>query len=305
MANEIATTAGKAMSVSYKALDGTDVSMDKDFVQRYVLTGNGHATDAEMMGFLAICKARGINPLVKGEAYLIKYGDSQPAATIVGIDYTMRVMDMQEQYDGYEGGVIVKHADGTVDKVEGCYVDGADRLVGGWCDIYRKDRSRPIRHTVPFEGYNTGKSAWAKYPSTMIQKVAIQQCARKAFPAALSGLYAAEEIRDDRERQPQAPAPSPQPAPAQQPQQQPQPQQQAPRLTQEQAGDLLELCSEASQACGRPIDEVKAAVWRAVPWRGGDWGAYMQAARRAAVDFVEAHYTEEGEPEAEEVPYEP
>lgn len=290
MANELA--------VSYKANDGTDVQLDMQTVQKYVLTGSGTATDAEVAGFLAVCKARGLNPMAR-DAYLVKYGNS-PAATITSKDYFVRTANEDPDFDGFKAGIVLAKPDG-LEYREGSLKGRSEELAGGWAEVYSRARKVPVRAEVALDEYNTGKSLWASKPATMIRKVALVQALREAFPAKFGGLYDSAEV------QPQPVAAQDamqQPAPAKQPQTKPQPQQ-APRLTQEQAGDLLELCSEASQACGRPIDEVKAAVWRAVPWSGGDWGAYMQAARRAAVDFVEAHYTEEGEPEAEEVPYEP
>lgn len=296
------------LAVRYKAIDGEDVSLDRDFVQKYVLTGNGHATDAEMMSFLTVCKVRGINPLVKGEAYLIKYGDSQPASIVVGIDFTMRVMDMQESYDGFEAGIVVRHPDGSTEKQVGCLLDPNDKLLGGWCDIFRTDRTRPTRHSVTFSEYNTGKSAWAKYPTVMIQKVAIQQCARKAFPAALSGLYAAEEIRDEREPVRRAVSVEGT-VEAVEP---PKPVSDRREMTANEKAWLADFSAKVAEDIGKDVVEVKKAIWLQLggaPKKdetGGDFmrraievgDAMRQAVTPAQAAGMEAVEVEEAEYEA-------
>ena len=47
---------------------------------------------------------------------------------------------------------------------------------------------------VGFNEYNKGNAIWKEKPCTMIEKVAISQCLREAYPKDYEGLYTAEEL---------------------------------------------------------------------------------------------------------------
>ena len=47
---------------------------------------------------------------------------------------------------------------------------------------------------VSLAEYSSGKANWSSKPSTMINKVAISQCVREAFPKDYEGLYSEEEM---------------------------------------------------------------------------------------------------------------
>ncbi|MCQ5063252.1 recombinase RecT, partial [Faecalibacillus intestinalis] len=61
-----------------------------------------------------------------------------------------------------------------------------EELVGGWCEVYRKDRE-PERVEVSLDEYvckkkdGTVNAQWSGKPATMIRKVAVAQCLREAF----------------------------------------------------------------------------------------------------------------------------
>ena len=185
MANELA--------VSYKANDGTDVQLDMQTVQKYVLTGSGTATDAEVAGFLAVCKARGLNPMAR-DAYLVKYGNS-PAATITSKDYFVRTATSQPDFDGMRAGVVVIDRNGTMEYREGSLVGGrTERLIGGWAEVYSKARKYPSKAVVSLSEYDQGRSLWKTKPATMIRKVALVQAIREAYPQKFGGIYDADEM---------------------------------------------------------------------------------------------------------------
>lgn len=187
-----------ALAVKYTANDGQEVALDADSVNRFVVSGNVKATDAEIAGFLAICKARGLNPLAR-DAYLVKYG-SGPASTIVSKDYYNRVAQQQQSYDGMEAGVVIAKPDGTLEYRAGALVGHKEYLVGGWCRVYDKRRSHPSEAVVSMAEYDQQKSLWKTKPATMIRKVAIVQALREAYPSSFQGLY-------DESEMPEAPAP--------------------------------------------------------------------------------------------------
>lgn len=82
----------------------------------------------------------------------------------------------------------------------GALLRSTEELVGGWCNVYRKDRKRPERVEVSFDEYIGRKSngevnsQWASKPATMIQKVAVSQALRAAFPNDLNQMYGQEEM---------------------------------------------------------------------------------------------------------------
>jgi len=160
------------------------------------------ANPQEAMMFLKLCQARDINPFLK-EAYLIKYKPSEPASMVVARDYFTRKADEYPQYDGYEAGIIIKKEDGSFERREGTFMVPPEELVGGWCKVYRKDRSNPHVVEVTLKEYQQRKSDgslnrfWndkTGKPATMIRKVAVSQCHREAFPGKFSGMYDSSEI---------------------------------------------------------------------------------------------------------------
>ena len=191
------------LAVAYTANDGTEIQLDADTVRRFILTGSGNATDADVAGFLALCRARGLNPLAR-DAFLVKYGDG-PASTIVSKDYYMRTAAAQPTFKGLRAGVVVVTANGELIEREGSLVGGqTERLVGGWAEVHDSRWEVPMRAVVSMSEYDSGKSLWRSKPATMIRKVAVVQVLREAYPASFAGLYdEAEMARTEIEIQPE------------------------------------------------------------------------------------------------------
>lgn len=183
-------------TVVYQA-NGEEVKLSFNAVRRYLTRGTGSATDAEVIQFIALCKANGLNPFT-GDCYMITYGSS-PATMVTSRDAFMRRAESNPAYDGFESGVIVLRKDEVVELPGSFFIPGREELVGGWAKVYRSDRRMqiPVFQRVSLREYNTGKSNWASKPGTMIQKVAEAQAFRKAFPNQTSGLYIPEEMPDD------------------------------------------------------------------------------------------------------------
>lgn len=155
--------------------------------------------DKELALVLGLCKAQRLNPFNK-DVYIIKYGNS-PASIVTSKEVFTKRANANPDYEGFEAGVTYINANGEVRTREGSAVYKAanETLVGGWCRVHVKGR-RPFYDEVTLEEYSTGKSGWAKMPSTMIRKVALVHCLREAFPDDFQGLYAAEEIGNAGER---------------------------------------------------------------------------------------------------------
>jgi phage recombination protein Bet len=151
------------------------------------------ATDQEAYMFLKLCQARGLNPFTK-EAYLVKYGSN--ATIIVGKDAFTRRAELNINFDGFRAGIIVID-DGKECYNEGTYAKEGQTIVGGWAEVFRKDKQCPYKMTVSLSEYNTGQSLWKKLPGTMIRKVALVQALREAFPSEFAGMYDSSETGEE------------------------------------------------------------------------------------------------------------
>jgi len=188
--NEVAVKEKAEMTYTYQA-NGEEITLTPNAVRSYLTKGNVAITGQEAILFMNMCKYQKLNPFI-GEAYLVKFGD-KPADQIIGRAAFEKRAEVHEQYDGFKAGLILAR-DGEVVEVEGSFCLKTDMLLGGWCEVYRKDRKNPIIAKVNFDEYNKGKSTWVSIPKTMIRKVAIVQALREAFPSNLGGMYVEEEM---------------------------------------------------------------------------------------------------------------
>lgn len=161
-------------------------------IVRQYLDPQGKASNEELAYFIATCKERNLNPFTK-EVYFIKYGTS-PAQIVVSKDAFIKRAEQNPQFDGFEAGIVVETQDGKIERIEGTIKPKSAALLGGWCKVYRKDRSHPITADADLTAYNTGKSMWAKAPALMIRKVAVVSAFREAFSENVGGLYTSEEM---------------------------------------------------------------------------------------------------------------
>lgn len=146
-----------------------------DLIRRTVAKG---ATDDELEVFFYRAKMLNANPLMPGQIYFVKFGNS-PGTIITGIDTFRNHAHATGKLAGVKRGVI-RDKDG--------------KCIGGWCDVYRTDWKEPAHEEVPMSEYNTGRNNWVKMPETMIKKVAEVAAYRMAFPNQLGGLYVHEEM---------------------------------------------------------------------------------------------------------------
>lgn len=187
-----------ALAVSYKTADGEEIKLTPGYVQRFVLTGNGTATDAEIAGFIAKAKAAGANPLA-GDAVLQKWGDN-PATTIFTEKFFKTVVQSQPDYDGMEHGIIIQNSRGEVERRQGTIYTENEHLLGGWCRIFSSKRSHPVDVDVAYgEVVQTRKdgnvnAVWKKQPARMCEKCATTKAAREFCPATLGAAYDQAEM---------------------------------------------------------------------------------------------------------------
>lgn len=192
MSNELKT-------VEYQSISGIPVKLDAETVIRYCARGNGNITPQEVALFLRTCQAKRLDPLENGEVYLIKYDDTKPAQIVVGKHAYLRRADRNPEYRGKKSGIVIVR-DGKVIQKEGCclYKILNETLIGGWCRVLRRRAGAEVDEEfyreVALEEYNSGQANWKVKPATMIEKVAVSQCLRDAFPNDYEGLYSEDEM---------------------------------------------------------------------------------------------------------------
>lgn len=176
---------------------GMEIQLTPEIVRNYLVSGTKeNVTMQEVAMFINLCKYNGLNPWIR-EAYCIKYG-SEPATMVVGKEAFMKRAETDPAYDGFEAGIIVVNDNG-IEYRSGTMYTKEESVVGGWAEVWRKDRSHSTRAEVSMEEYAGRKKdgslngQWSKKPATMIRKVALVQALREAFPRSLGGMYVAEE----------------------------------------------------------------------------------------------------------------
>ena len=178
------------MSVNYETALG-NVQLDAETVKQYLVKGNGNVSDQEVFLFVKMCQAQRLNPFVTGEVYLIKFGQ-QPAQMVVGYDTYKRRADENPAHLYTESGIVVcRGSSGEIVQKVGACLYPSEQLVGGWCRVHKLKGEREVTtfKEVGFNEYNKGNSIWKEKPCTMIEKVAISQCLREAYPKDYEGLY--------------------------------------------------------------------------------------------------------------------
>lgn len=183
--------------------NGEKVKLSPQIIRRYLVSGGGNVTDEEIMMFLSLCRFQHLNPFLR-EAYLIKYGDTQPATMVVGKDVFLKRARHNKDFGGLQAGIITREIEtGYIHEKEGTFYDKNDEeLIGGWAKVYIKGYEVPFYASVSLDEYIGRKKngevngQWSSKPATMIRKVAQAQALREAFPDENGGLYAPEEMGD-------------------------------------------------------------------------------------------------------------
>lgn len=183
MTNELTQAKGSYLT-DLQQLDGNTL---RDFVDP-----KRQASPQELQALLAIVKNRNLNPFTK-EVYFIKYGNN-PAQIVVSKDAFMKRAEQNPNYDNFESGIVYEDKSGELKNKKGIILPKGAKLIGGWCEVYRKDRSRPVYREVELSAYSTGKNWWQKAPGQMIEKVAIVAAVRDSFSEDVGGLYTTEEM---------------------------------------------------------------------------------------------------------------
>jgi len=186
--------------------DTGDIKLTNNLVKNFLVRGNGNVTDQEVMLFIALCKHQKLNPWIN-EAYLIKYMGNQPATMIISKDVFTKRAFKNKNCDGWKAGITIYNKDTSeiIDREGSAYYKEKEVIVGGWCEVWFKDKTMSLKQSVEINEYiarkkdGTINKMWTEKPATMIRKVAIVQTLREAFPDDFQGCYIAEEMKTDME----------------------------------------------------------------------------------------------------------
>jgi phage recombination protein Bet len=183
--------------------DTGDIRLSPELVKKYLVRGQGNVSDQETMLFISLCKHQKLNPWIN-EAYLIKYGN-QSATIVTGKDVFTKRAFKNSNCDGWKAGITVynKKTEEIIDREGTVYVKDIETLIGGWCEVFFKNKSQSLKQSALCDEYislkkdGTPNKMWSEKPATMIRKVAIVQTLREAFPDDFQGCYLEEEMKTD------------------------------------------------------------------------------------------------------------
>lgn len=152
----------------------------KQLCLEYIKSQNTNLTDGEFAQYAAVATTLNLNPFLR-EIYPIKYNGKMTLVT--GYQVYIRRAEEFPQYDGFD-----------------TQFEGAGKDLCCICNVYRKDRTRPVTARVYFAEYTQNNSMWNGKPHVMLEKVAIGTAFRRAFPTEFGGMpYTSEEIRAEDE----------------------------------------------------------------------------------------------------------
>lgn len=171
-------------------VNGEEVKLSGNTIKQYLVRGNGNVSDQETVMFMNLCKFQKLNPFLN-EAYLIKFGTS-PAQIVVSKEAFMKRAEGHEKYEGFEAGIIVDR-EGELIEIQGAVKLEKDKLIGGWCKVYRSDRKVPIITKIDYKEFGKNQATWKEMPMNMIRKSAVVNGLREAFPESLGALYTEDD----------------------------------------------------------------------------------------------------------------
>lgn len=169
-----------------------EIKLTPEIVKAQLVRGGGDITNEEVAFFLEYCKAGKLNPFAN-EAYLVKFKGS-PAQVITSVEAYKRRAEENPNHISLESGVVIDLGNGKFEAKKGSASYGR-KVVAGWAKVLTQN-GNVVKETykdVDMTEYNKGTSTWKQIPNTMIEKVAISQALRQAYPSDFNGTYTQEE----------------------------------------------------------------------------------------------------------------
>lgn len=146
--------------------------------------------EQEFKLFLYVCRARGLNPLLR-QIYAVKYpgwGNNPPKVShITSIEGFLLIAERTGEYEGHELEMLYDKKGNAIAR----------------CTVFRRGR-RPTmvecdywefcQTTRDKKGGDVPVKMWRKMPKWMLGKVALARALDRAFPEELGGLYTSDEM---------------------------------------------------------------------------------------------------------------
>lgn len=189
MSNEVEMKDPMNKAISFE-VNGEEVKLSGNIIREYLVSGNDDVTDQEVVNFLNLCRYQKLNPFLK-EAYLIKFKGT-PAQLITSKEAFMKRADAHPKYEGFEAGIVIER-DGELVDIPGALLPSGAAVKGGWAQVYRNDRKKPIYVRISLAEFSKGQATWKQMPQNMIRKTAIVNALREAFPESLGAMYTEDD----------------------------------------------------------------------------------------------------------------
>lgn len=185
-----AVSPAQSTAITFTDDHGDAITITSDDVRMHICP---QADAKEVAYFMELCRAQRLNPFLN-EAYLVKF-QGKPAQIMVAHKALVKRAEAHAQYDGMEHGVVVlRNGDVHHEQRGAVYPEAGEKLIGGWCKVYRKDRRMPIYAERSLKAMDKGQANWRSMPDVMIDKCAQAAALREAFPDELRAMYVQEEM---------------------------------------------------------------------------------------------------------------
>lgn len=180
----------QSTAITFTDDHGDEITITSNDVRMHICP---QADAKEVAYFMELCRAQRLNPFLN-EAYLVKFA-GKPAQIMVAHKALVKRAEAHPQYDGMEHGVVVMRNGEIHHEQRGAvYTEAGEKLIGGWCKVYRKDRRIPIYAERSLKAMDKGQANWKTMPDVMIDKCAQAAALREAFPDELRSMYVREEM---------------------------------------------------------------------------------------------------------------
>ena len=186
-------------TVEYAAFGSNEtVKLNASIIRNFIAAptkSGAQASDKECMKFMALCKARALNPF-EGDAFLLGYDgkDGPQFSLITAHQAFLKRAEAAPEFDGMESGIVVRdESKAIVERVGDLRYEG-ETLLGGWATVYFKNKSRPMKKILDVRKFAKPYGVWQSNPEGMIAKCAEADALRSSFPNKLGGCYLREEM---------------------------------------------------------------------------------------------------------------